>query len=352
MQSLRPTREQVTRILDQLAEIPFPSVDAAAPRNLLARCPITAETPLRVAPSLAQLLDVADVSIKDERDRMGMGSFKALGAAYVIACDAEAGSARGSTYVTASAGNHGLSVAAGAKAFGAKSIVFLSAHVPEAFAERLRVYGAEVRRAGDTYEASMEAAAEAAEDEGCILLSDSSWPGYLTRPKRLMEGYLVLMSEAVDQLPEMPTHIFLQAGVGGLATSCAAYARSVWGEVPNIIVVEPEEAPALYASMEAGKPVVSRGGISNMGRLDCKEPSLIALKGLARDANAFVTLSEEAGLAGAQLAAAHGFETTPSGAAGIAGAVEVSKDTSLSGYDDIGLTPSSRVLVILSEGAV
>ena len=67
--------------------------------------------------------------VKDERERMGLGSFKALGAAYVIASDAQSltespcsTTLEGKTYVTASAGNHGLSLAAGAKIFGAKAI--------------------------------------------------------------------------------------------------------------------------------------------------------------------------------------------------------------------------------------
>ncbi|MEM1315949.1 MAG: PLP-dependent lyase/thiolase, partial [Pseudomonadota bacterium] len=88
------------------------------------------------------------------------------------------------------------------------------------------------------------------------------------------------------------------------------------------------------------------GPVSAMGRLDCKEPSLIALKGLARDADAFATISEVEGEAGAALAAAHGLESTPSGAAGLsallaAGAAE---------REALGLTPASRVLLILSEG--
>ena len=75
------------------------------------------------------------------------------------ACDAAAGRAAGRTYVTASAGNHGLSVAAGAAAFGARARIYIAETVPEAFAERLRAFGAEVRREGNVYEQSMAAAA-------------------------------------------------------------------------------------------------------------------------------------------------------------------------------------------------
>lgn len=339
---LRNPFRAAARLPEGLADFPFPSVDADRPLALLARCPEAAETPLVAAPGLAWRCGVGAVWIKDERARMGLGSFKALGAAYVIAHDAAAGAARGRTYVTASAGNHGLSVAAGARAFGARAVIYLAETVPDAFAARLRGQGAEVVREGATYEDSMAAAAAAAEARGWALLSDSSWPGYVDRPHRLMEGYLALMAEAARQVPEAPTHLFLQAGVGGLAGACAAYARAVWGEGPRIVVVEPAHAPALCESIRAGRAVVAGGPASAMGRLDCKEPSLIALKGLARDADAFMTITEAEGAAGAAVAEAAGFASTPSGAAGLAGLLVAGGSPDLS--------EAARVLVILSEG--
>lgn len=325
-----------------LADMPWPSLDAEAPAALLTRCPRAGVTPMLENAALADRVGVASLMIKDERARMGLGSFKALGAAYVIACDAEEGRAKGQAYVTASAGNHGLSVAAGAAAFGARAIIYLSETVPEAFADRLRTEGAEVVRAGATYEASMAAAEDAAEANGWQLLSDSSWAGYTARPHRLMEGYLVLMQEVIDAMDTAPTHIFLQAGVGGLAVACAGLARAAWGDSPQIVVVEPEAAPALIASIRAGGPVETQGPVSAMGRLDCKTPSLIALKGLARDADWFMTISEAEGAAGDAACAEAGMETTPSGAAGLSGL--------LAAKSAFGLDADSRVLVILSEG--
>ncbi len=325
-----------------LNDVPFPSIDAEAPRTLLARCPHAGVTPLKSAPTLASACNVAQVLIKDERTRMGLGSFKALGAAYVIARDAAKNEARGQTYITASAGNHGLSVAAGAAAFGAQAVIYLSDTVPEVFAARLREQGAKVVRAGANYEASMQAAVQAAQDTGAVLLSDSSWAGYTTRPHVLMEGYLALMAEVFDQVDTPPTHLFLQAGVGGLAGACAALARATWGAATRIVVVEPDVAPCLIASIEAGGPTETTGPASEMGRLDCKVPSFIALKGLARDADDFMTISEGEGAAGAALSAEHGFESTPSGAAGLAGLLAAKQEA-------LGLDAASRVLIILSE---
>ncbi|MEO0915501.1 MAG: pyridoxal-phosphate dependent enzyme [Pseudomonadota bacterium] len=342
MRCARTTDETLAGLFDRLSEVPLPSVDVARPAALLMRCPATGETPLHNVPALAERAGVSAVHIKDERNRMGLGSFKALGAAYVIACDAQKGGAAGRTYVTASAGNHGLSVAAGAQAFGARAVVYLAETVPAGFADRLRSFGAELRFEGAVYEDSMAAAAAAADTNGWKLLSDSSWDGYFETPWRLMEGYLVLMEETVRQMPEPPTHIFLQAGVGGLAAASAAYARHAWGHNPRIIVVEPEAARPIFASAEAGQMQTVKGPSSSMGRLDCKEASMIALRGLARDADAFIAITEKEGATGDEVMRALGFASTPSGAAGVAGL--------LAAQGQLGLGHTARVLAVLSEG--
>ncbi len=290
---------------------------------------------------------VRQVSIKDERTRMGLGSFKALGAAYAIAQDAQRAQAGDwatalteRVYVTASAGNHGLSVAAGARIFGAQAVIYLAKSVPEAFAERLTQTGARVVRAGDTYEQSMQAAADAADANGWQLLSDSSWAGYTEWPGAVMEGYLQMGAEISAQLTEAPDYILLQAGVGGMAAALAAHFRAEWGDAPVIAVVEPEAAPALIESIRAGRLTDTAGPVSQMGRLDCKTPSMIALEGLARDADLFLTITEEEAAAGVASLAPFGFETTPSGGAGLAAL--------LSGAP--GCDAETSVLAVLSEG--
>ena len=346
MDILQNPHRHIGLTVDILRDIPAPSTDSAAVQALLARCPNAAETEMLQAPNIAQDLNIAQLSVKDERGRMGLGSFKALGAAYVIAHSAIVqGEAQGAkTYVTASAGNHGLSVAAGAKAFGAAAVIFLSQNVPEAFAKRLIAHGATVERAGETYEQSMSAAQAAAKDNGWTLLSDSSWPGYSDLSHRLMEGYTVFMAEAERQI-SAPSHIFLQAGVGGLAGAAAAMARKTSGEAPVIVVVEPCHAPALHSCIQAGDFIAATGPGSAMGRLDCLEASLIALKGLAKDADVFALISEKEGQAGANYAAAHQMESTPSGAAGLAGLL-----ASPAHRAALKIDANSHVLVILSEG--
>lgn len=334
--------------------------DPSGVGELLERCPAAQPTALITPGALAEQMQVAQLHLKDERSRMGLGSFKALGAGNVIAHmaverlggngspvdEAELATAlKGTVFACASAGNHGLSVAANAAVFGAEARVYLSEAVPEAFAQRLRQRGATVCRAGDDYEASMAAAAEDAAANGWILLSDSSWPGYVDVPTMVMDGYLVVGAEIVAALDRPATHILLQAGVGGLAAALAAYFRAQWGEDPVIVVVEPDRAPSLQASIRAARPVSAPGPVSSMGRLDCKEPSHVALGELARTADHFVTVTDDEVEATVALLQDHGIDTTPSGAAGVAALHHVGADR-----DALELDPDSRVLAIITEG--
>ncbi len=318
------------------------SHDIAAARSLISQCPIAKETPLVSLDALATELGIASLYAKDERQRMGLGSFKALGAAYAIAKAAvavggdPATALSGVTYVSSSAGNHGMSLVAGARLFGARGVVYLSDSVPEVFAERLRALGGEVIRAGVNYEESMVAAMAAAEHNDWQLLSDTSWEGYTTTARDIMEGYLLMGDEAVVQMPEKPTHVFLQAGVGGLATAGAAMARAKWGADVKLVIVEPIAAPALADSVRAGKPIVVSGPVSNMGRLDCKEPSHLALKYLAREADTFITISDEDATAANDRLTSYGMPSTASGAAGVAALIQMAE-------------PGMRALVYISE---
>ncbi|GGE45245.1 PLP-dependent lyase/thiolase [Primorskyibacter flagellatus] len=320
--------------------------------DLLALCPRYAETPLREV-----VFDGRRVLVKDESARMGLGSFKALGGIYAVArlleqatgvmldsaaaLDRMRGSAADQAFVCASAGNHGLAVATGARLFGAAATVVLSDAVPEAFADRLRARGAEVLRRGATYEDSVASAIAFAEQSGAIHLADSSWPGYTEPPRLVMEGYAVLADEMqvrFDASGDWPDHVYLQAGVGGLAAAVARQIRTRWSVQPRITVVEPDAAACLARSHAAGRLVTARGPVSSMGRLDCKEPSMLAFDILRTAADRFVTVTDAQAEEAATRFTATGLPTTPSGAAGLAACLTDGA--------------AGRPLVILSEGAV
>ncbi|PHR25396.1 MAG: diaminopropionate ammonia-lyase [Hoeflea sp.] len=324
------------------------------PMAMLQLCPVYEQTPLHVMPAFAGDLGVGALMVKDETRRMRLGSFKALGGVFAVAQMIEDASgatdlnseqartaAASMTFITASAGNHGLSVAAGARIFGARGVIVLCSAVPEGFAERIRKTGSEVVRVDGSYEDSVQYAIDAAEQNNWLLLADGSWGGYTERPALIMEGYTVLAEECRRELETAgtwPTHVFVQAGVGGLASTLAAHIRLHWPTQPQIIVVEPEAAPCLLKSVQAGQLTRAEGPTSNMGRLDCKDASLIAFEALRQDADLFVTVTDDNAETASRMYASNGIQTTQSGAAPLAALQEL----------DPG--PDARCLLIATEG--
>ena len=308
-------------------------LESAKPAELLSSCPKYKPTPL-----LKRSVQNNSIWIKDETDRMGLGAFKALGGVYAVGSiiakkqdlpiktdsfflDEFKSCARNITFVCASAGNHGLAVAAGAQIFGAKARIHLSDTVPEDFALRLKHKNAEVVRSGANYEESIEAAIKDANNSGAIHLADGSWPGYIEPPRLVMEGYTIMakeLREEFEQLNDWPTHVYLQAGVGGFAAAIAFEIRKSWRIQPEILIVEPDAAPCLKESIEHSKIMTVEGPVSDMGRLDCKTPSLLAFDILSDAANDFCLITEEQAKDAVRFAGEMGLATSPSGAAGLA----------------------------------
>lgn len=335
------------------------------PLALLRACPKHCATTLHDADALAKTLGVGKLWLKDESTRMGLKSFKALGGAYAVAqmlrdateralgASIEAADLTGETvrmlassmtFITASAGNHGLSVAAGARLFGARAVIVLSETVPKAFGARLEGLGATVQWVAGNYEASVAHAISEADAKGWQLLADGSWPGYTEPPAIVMEGYSVLAEECRVSFADKgvwPAYVVLQAGVGGLAAAFAGHVRAHWEEQPTIVVVEPAQAACLRRSVEAGELTHAPGGVSDMGRLDCKNASLIAFEALQRDADMFVTVTEDEAAAAVRLLEEAGIHSTSSGSAGLVAVMNAG---------DLGMDASSRCFAIVSEG--
>ena len=340
------------------------SLNVQCPLELLEVCPSYKQTPLVEI----SVLNNIRLFVKDETSRMGLGSFKALGGIYAVAkflleqWQEENGSqlpvqrltdpqvrswSNKFTFVCASAGNHGIAVAKGAELFNANCRVHIARSVPASFSEKLTTLGAAVIRSGETYEESMVAAMND-NSKGEVLLADSSWPGYYHLPMLVMEGYTVIaeeMRQVFLRADNWPTHVFLQAGVGGLAASMAFEIRKNWKQQPRIIVVEPNAAPCLFESHKLGRATSVSGPISSMGRLDCKEPSLIAFKLLNELADDFVCVSDDDANTAANFLVQNKVATTPSGAAGLAAIFSNAKL-------NIAIPDHSACLVIATEGSV
>ncbi len=309
--------------------------------TLLQKCPEYRSTPLFEHRELTTLVGCDRLWVKDERNRMSVGSFKALGGAYAVYRLLQQGA--GPTFCCASAGNHGLSVAAGARAFDAQAVVILSHTVPSTFEAKIRDLGAQVIRHGQTYEESMDFALTESAQHGWELVSDSSWDGYTETPHLVMEGYTVIAWELAQEFEKhsiWPTLIYLQAGVGGLAAALTSEIRRSWPQQPQIIVVEPEAAPCLGESVKQDRLITISGPSSVMGRLDCKEASLLAFEILRTQADGFVTVPDKLTQTVCGRLEKFDLHTTPSGAAGLTAAYRS------------WLPGEARVLTIVTEDSV
>ena len=349
---------------DAAPAVPYPAecrriIDLAAHRQALAE--ITAwpgyePTPLRAAPHLAAELGLESVFVKDESGRFGLGSFKALGGAYGMrqVMKGRDGGASGLTVTCASDGNHGRSVAWGARMFDCDAVVYLPAHVTEVRADAIRSFGARVVRVDGEYDDAVAQAARDARRNGWTVISDTSYPGYMDIPRHVMVGYTVMVGEAL-RAGEAPTHVFIQGGVGGLAAAVIGHLWERLGEDrPVAVIVEPAAADGLLQSALARQPSASRGDLHTiMAGLSCREISPLAWEIVGRGAHAFMTVPEE-GVAPLMRAAARGglgepFEGGESGVAGLLGLIEVARDGER--RRRVGLDERSRVLVFNTEGA-
>jgi len=333
--------------------------------ELLRLAPDYAPTPLHDLPRLAARLGVAQVLAKDEGRRM-LGSFKSLGGTYAArralarAAGENIDAAMGSggrdlpALLCASDGNHGLAVALAAKLAGATARVFLHGAVPPARAERIEALGAEIVWVAGTYDDAVAATAEAARAGSGLLVADTTEDPADPVVRDVMAGYGVMAAEIRQQVEDaghaVPTHLFVQAGVGGLA---AAMARELAGWLASpavIVIVEPEAARCVGAALEAGRVVQVEGDLRTVaGMLACGRASAPALEVL----RAFGVVSlgvDEAALRAAPTAIreAGGPDTTPSGAAGLAGAMVVAAD----GAPSLRLGPKARLLLVLSEAGL
>ena len=314
-------------------------------------------TPLHSLPALAKTLGLGEIRVKDESQRMGFGAFKALGGVFavheIVARDKERAAAD-FTFTTASSGNHGRAVALGAHSVGAHCTIFLPKFTPAAKEAAIRALGAQVIRIDGDYEDAVAACRLQAEQRGWTIVSDTSWPGYETVPRTVMGGYTVLAREILQHWPEGPTHLFVQAGVGGLAAAVIGYLWATAPQRPQAIVVEPGSADCWFQSNLAGQPALARGPVATaMGGLACREISPLAWPVVGEGADWFMTIEEDAVMPARRLFAHPASDdpaivSGPSGCAGLAGLCRVAADPAA--FAAIGLGPQSRVLLINSEG--
>jgi len=278
-------------------------------------------TPLVSLKDLAKELGISNIYVKDESHRFGLNAFKGLGGSYAIAkiiaeklnisdndftfdylmSKEVALKTSKMTFITATDGNHGRGMAWFAKQLGAQAVVLMPKNSVNSRVEAIRGEGAEVTVTDLNYDDAVRLAAKLAEDNGWTIVQDTAWEGYDVVPGWITQGYSTMAKEVVEQLEttnnKIPTHVFLQAGVGSMAGSVLGYFVNRWGaNLPKVVIVEPNEAACIYKSamINDGNPHAVKGDLNTiMAGLSCGEPN-IDTWGILRDYSyGFVSCSDQ-----------------------------------------------------------
>ncbi len=355
----------------------------AMARRCISAWPGYRPTPLVELPGLAKALRIGRVWYKNEGERFGLRSFKPLGGAYAVQrCLMRVVAARtgrddvdpaeildgrhrdivaGITVTAATDGNHGRSVAWGARMFGCRCVIYINEAVTEAREWAIAAYGAEVRRNPGSYDDAVREAFAVARREGWHVIPDTTDGSVVEAPRDVTQGYAVMAAEILDQLDggPLPTHVFLQAGVGGMAAAvCATLWEALGDARPQTILVEPQQCACWLASLRNRKPTAVTGDTDSfMSGLACGEVSQLAWEILEPGATAMIALPDAAAEAAMRLLA-EGVGGDPrlvageSGVAGVAALLAVARDNGDDGIaPGLGFGDDARVLVIGSEGA-
>ncbi|MHC1684324.1 MAG: diaminopropionate ammonia-lyase [Clostridiaceae bacterium] len=341
-------------------------------------------TPLHSLKELATRLGVEEIWVKDESYRFGLNAFKVLGGSYALGnylCkklgvsieetsfkelnSKEVKEKLGEiTFVTATDGNHGRGVAWAANKLGQKSVVYMPKGSSPIRLENIRKEGAEASITDLNYDDAVRLANKYAEKHNGVMIQDTAWEGYEEIPLWIMQGYATLIDEALEQIKdqgkEMPTHVFLQAGVGSFAGAVQGYLAEVYEDKrPVTIIVEPNEAACIYKSalINDGKPHAVTGDMPTiMAGLACGEPNITGWNILRDYSDMYISCPDYVAARGMRVLGnpLKGDPQVISGESGAVGLGLVSlllEDNSFNNVvENLNLNEKSRVLVVSTEG--
>lgn len=359
-----------------------PAARAAVPTDVLgptSRAPWGAHrslpgytpTDLRSCPQLAPILGVRTVLVKDESERLGLPSFKILGASWASLTEiqhawcprsdepvtlqsvtAALDRVEGRGLVAATDGNHGRGVARIAALLGLSATILVPAGTAQPRIDAIASEGAEVQVVDGTYDDAIAVSAQLA-DADHLVISDTSWEGYENTPRAVINGYSTMFHEIEDAvtargLPQ-PGVVALQAGVGAFAAAALRHYRTGTRTPPKTVIVEPAAANCLLTSARTGSPTLVPGPhTSSMAGLNCGLPSQLAWPTLLAGADTFVAISDDFTEQAMRALADVGIVAGESGAAGLAGLLAL---VEVGDAARAGLTADACVLVVNTEGA-
>ena len=340
-------------------------------------------TPLIALHGLARKLGLKSVCVKDESQRFGLNAFKVLGGSYAVArCLAErlnqpvqgltksqlhntvtSTAADKITFISTTDGNHGRGLAWTARELGYPCIIYMPKGSEPTRRDNILALEAQCSITDLNYDDTVRMSWNMAQEKGYVMVQDTAWEGYEQIPAWIMQGYLTLAAEILEQIEAAsiwPTHCFLQAGVGSFAAAVAAFLVAAMGsEAPRIIIVEPHAANCFYQSALAGdgKPHAVGGSLQTlMAGLACGEPSTLAWNILKDYTTAFMSCPDYMAANGMRMLAApvQGDQPIVSGESGASGAGALHwlmcHPAAASQRETLGLNADASVLLISTEG--
>ncbi|HUY45393.1 MAG TPA: diaminopropionate ammonia-lyase [Streptosporangiaceae bacterium] len=339
------------------------------------RLPGYAATPLARCPGLAAELGVREVWAKDESWRLGLPSFKMLGASYAayralierlghdVAWDsvgdlrAALAPLRPFTLAAATDGNHGRAVARMARLLGLESAIYVPEGTVTARIRAIESEGARVTVVHGDYDAAVRRSAQDA-GENCLVISDTSWPGYTRTPTWVIEGYSTIFAEVTDQLTAAgaaePDVVAIPVGVGALGAAAVRHFKpETAARSPFLLGVEPTSASCVMGSLRAGQLITVPGPHpSIMAGLNCGTPSQVAWPFVSAGFDAMIAIGDECARRAMRALAAAGIVAGETGAAALGGLLAVTGDTAGAPVRKaLRLGPETSVLLLCTEGA-
>ncbi len=277
-----------TKILDSLSKKDIDEAYLA-----ISRWEGYAPTNLLELNKLSKELNLNKIFYKDESKRFNLKSFKALGGAYAVEKISKGN--KNIIVSTATAGNHGRSVAWGAKRLGLKSKIFISEHVTDLRGKVMADLGADIIKVKGNYENSLIECIKQSTKNNWQIVQDVAWKDYTTVPKYTMAGYTVMMKEITDQINQNEiSHIILQAGVGGMAAAMIAGIARYLKNVPVTMIVEPDSAACVLESIRLGEiKKINIERESLMGGMSCGEVSLVPWQILKNSVKYCISLPDD-----------------------------------------------------------
>lgn len=341
-------------------------------------------TPLTELKNLANTLGVSNIYVKDESYRFGLNAFKVLGGSYAIGnyiaenlgqdlddlpfdtmiSDEVKNKLGDITFITATDGNHGRGVAWTANRLRQKSVVYMPKGSSLERLNNIKAEGADASITNMNYDEAVRFSNDLAEKNGWVMVQDTTWEGYEKIPTWIMQGYTTMAYEAYMQLQEMkaemPTHIFLQAGVGALAGAVQGFFASVYGENrPITTIVEPNKADCIYRTAEKndGKLHFVTGDMDTiMAGLACGEPCKIGYEVLRDYSDNFVSCPDYVAAEGMRVMGSpvgndKKIISGESGAVTLGLVAEIMENKDLKWLkDELKLDENSRILCFSTEG--